>query len=67
MSQSHEVFVVAALEAYTDLIIDLSVYLHDDPVYPFKHVFMSQVVDKNRGLHRGKYFPIGRDACSRWV
>ena len=70
MSQSHEVCVVAAIEVYIDLI-DLTaaplVYLHGDRVYPFKHVFISHVIDKQRGPRRGKYFPVGPNTCSRWM
>ena len=64
MSQSHQVCVVVALEAYSDLTAEPSVYLYDAPVYPFKHVFMSQVVDKHRCPRRDKCFP-RRTRCIR--
>ena len=67
MSQSHRVCVVAALEAYIDLPADPLVYLHDDPVYPFKHEFMSQVVDKHHEPRRDKCFSVGPGTCSRWM
>ena len=34
-----------------------------DPVYPFEHVFMSQVPDRTSGY----FFPVGAATCSRWL
>ena len=38
-------------------------YKHADPVYPFEHVFMSQVPDRTSGY----FFPVGAATCSRWL
>ena len=38
-------------------------YEHSDPVYPFEHVFMSQVPDRTSGY----FFPVGAATCSRWL
>lgn len=56
-----------SVEAYIDLTSDPGIYLHDDPLYPFKHVFMSQVPDNHLGPRKGKYFPVGANTCSRWM
>ena len=48
-----------------DLTADPDMFLHNDPVYPFKHVLMSQVVDNHIGPRKGKYFPVGPTTCSR--
>ena len=38
-------------------------YKHAGPVYPFEHVFMSQVPDRTSGY----FFPVGAATCSRWL
>ena len=53
---------VLAIKAYVDRTSS-SKYVHSDPVYPFQHVFMSQVPYRATGLH----FPVGSQTCSRWL
>ena len=67
MDRQEQVCVARALECYLDLTADPDMFLHQDPVYPFLHVFMSQVVDKHIGPRRGKFFPVGPSTCSRWM
>ena len=67
MDRQEQVCVVRALECYIDLTADPDMFLHQDPVYPFQHVFMSQVVDNHIGPRKGKFFPIGPSTCSRWL
>ena len=67
MDRKEQVCVVRALECYIDLTADPDMFLHQDPVYPFQHVFMSQVVDNHIGPRKGKFFPIGPSTCSRWL
>ena len=67
MDRQEQVCVVRALECYIDLTSDPDMFLHQDPVYPFQHVFMSQVVDNHIGPRKGKFFPIGPSTCSRWL
>ena len=45
---------VIAMQAYVDHT-SFGLYIHSDPVYPFQHVFMSEVPDRAIGLH----FPVG--------
>ena len=67
MDRQEQVCVVRALECYIDLTADPDMFLHQDPVYPFLHVFMSQVVDNHIGPRKGKFFHIGPSTCSRWL
>ena len=67
MDSVQQVCVVHALECYLNLTADPNMFLPNDPVYPFKHVLMSQVVDKHVGPVKGKYFPVGPSMCSRWM
>ena len=56
---------VVALEC--SLTANPEMFLHQDSLYPFLHVFMSQVVDNHIGPRRGKFFPVGPSTCSRWM
>ena len=53
---------VLATQAYVDRTSSQE-YIHFDPVWPYKHVFMSQVPNKATGLH----FPVGSQTCSQWL
>ena len=64
---TRRVCVARTIEDYIDRTSDPQVYLHDDAVYPFKHVFMSQVVEKRNRPYKGKFFPVGPSTCSRWI
>ena len=65
MESVQQVCVIQALVCYLELSADPGMFLHSDPVYPFKHVFTSQVGNSHIGPRRGKYFPVGPGTCSR--
>ena len=67
MDRQEQVCVVRALECYLDLTADPDMFLQSDPVYPFLHVFMSQVVDEHIGPRGGEFLPCGPSTCSRWM
>ena len=52
---------------YTHRTADTALFSQGDPVYPFEHVFMSQVPDKRTGPRRDFHFPAGPSTCSRWM
>ena len=53
---------VLAMQAYVDRTSS-RVYIHSDPVWPYEHVFMSQVLNSATRLH----FPVGSRTCSGWL
>ena len=56
------VCMVLAMQVFTGRTSS-RIYIHSDMVYPFQHVFMSQVPSRAIGLR----FPVGSQACSRWL
>ena len=57
-----EVCQVLAMQAYLDRTSS-ELCTHSDVVYPFQHVFMSQVPNRVTGY----YSPVGAKTCSRWL
>ena len=53
---------VLAMQAYLDRTLS-ELHKHSDLVYPFQHVFISQVPSRATGYH----FPVGAQTCSRWM
>ena len=52
-----------AMQAYLDRTSS-ELYRHSDMVYPFQHVFMSQIVPTRAS---GYHLPVGAQTCSRWM
>ena len=56
------VCLVLAMQAYVDQTSS-RVYIHSNPVWPYRHVFMSQVPNRATRLH----FLVGSQTCSQWL
>ena len=56
------VCLVLAMQAYLDRTSS-ELYKHSDLVYPFQHVWMSQVPSRSTSYH----FPVEAQTCSQWM